>query len=307
MKRKAAILIVILMFILGVIVILYPIISSIMANINVRNESQAYIEEVEKYDDETKKKLLAEAEAYNKSLTDTVVLTDPFDVEAYTKIGEAYNKSFNVSDDGLIGYVEIPKIDVYLPIFHGTSEEVLSKGAGHLQNTSFPIGGISTHSIISAHTAYPTETFFDYLTDMETGDMFYIYVLGETLAYKVDKTSVIVPEDTNEMRIIEGEDYVTLLTCTPYSVNTHRLLVRGTCVPYEEILKDSSTNTISTDSGSSYWYVMGYRINKYIVMGAGAGIVLIVTIFIIIAIYKPKSKGKRYRKETGKSQIKDGD
>ena len=210
------------MFIAGVGVILYPIISSIMANINVRNESQAYMDEVEKYDDEYKKKLLAEAEAYNKSLTDTVILTDPFDVQAYTEIAEAYNKSFNVAENGLIGYVEVPKIDVYLPIFHGTSEEVLSKGAGHLQNTSFPIGGTSTHSIISAHTAFPTETFFDYLTDMETGDMFYIYVLGDTLAYKVDKISVIDPEDTNELRIIPDEDYVTLLTCTPYSINTHR-------------------------------------------------------------------------------------
>ena len=121
----------------------------------------------------------------------------------------------------------MPKINVYLPIYHGTSEEILSKGAGHLQNTSLPVGGASTHSVISAHSGYPGETFFDYLTDMKVGDEFYVHILDRTLKYEVDQIEVVLPSEINSLRIVDGEDLVTLLTCTPYGVNTHRLLVRG--------------------------------------------------------------------------------
>lgn len=129
--------------------------------------------------------------------------------------------------DGLMGSIVIPSIDVDLPIYHGDNESVLSKGAAHLPNSSFPIGGKSTHSIISAHTAYLTQVFFDRLTELKEGDIFYIKILDETYAYKVYEINVIEPEDTSLFGIQEGKDIVSLVTCTPYAINTHRLVVTG--------------------------------------------------------------------------------
>ena len=130
--------------------------------------------------------------------------------------------------------MEIPCIDVNLPIYHGTSEEVLQKGAGHLAASSLPIGGEGIHSVISAHRGLPSAKLFTDLDEMEIGDVFYIHVLDETLAYQVDQIETVEPDELNSLRVVKGRDLVTLLTCTPYAVNTHRLLVRGTRIPYEE-------------------------------------------------------------------------
>ena len=140
-----------------------------------------------------------------------MIITDPFDEKAFQKIGANYEKTLNIDDNGLIGYIDVPKINVYLPIYHGTSEEILSKGAGHLQNTSLPVGGASTHSVISAHSGFPGETFFDYLTDMKVGDEFYVHILDRTLKYEVDQIEVVLPSEINSLRIVDGEDLVTLV------------------------------------------------------------------------------------------------
>ena len=234
MKRKLAIFGIILIFIAGIGTMSYPLVSSVINNIDSRNHVEEYTKTTKQMSSEETLEMFKQAEEYNHSLTNNVIITDPFDEKAYKKIGANYENALNVDGNGLIGYIDIPKINVYLPIYHGTAEAILAKGAGHLQNTSLPIGGESTHSVISAHTAYPGETFFDYLTDMEEGDEFYIHVLDRVLKYEVDSIKVVLPEETDDLRVVKGKDYVTLLTCTPYSVNTHRLLVRGKRVEYDD-------------------------------------------------------------------------
>ena len=173
MKKTLPLIAVLLIFLVGVGILAYPLVSSVINNISYRSEAREYSRTMEEMGKEEKDVLLASAQAYNNSLQ-RVILTDPFDEASYGLIGENYEESLNVDGDGLIGYIEIPKIDVYLPIYHGTSIEVLSKGAGHLEHTALPIGGESTHSVISAHSAWPGQTFFDYLEMLEIGDEFSI-------------------------------------------------------------------------------------------------------------------------------------
>ncbi len=291
MKRKIAIVFVILIFLTGIGIMLYPVISSFVNNMNYRDSMTGYVADVAQMQDETITKHFKDADDYNKSLTGNVILTDPFDEEAYKLIGAGYEGTFDVDNKGLIGYVEIPKINVYLPISHGTSEAVLQKGAGHLQNTSLPVGGESTHSVISAHTGYPGKTFFDYIDDLEIGDEFYIYVLDQTLKYEVDDITVILPSETENLRIRPGEDYVTLLTCTPYGVNTHRLLVRGTRVEYTPETITTEFNPISMDK--SCMYIFGYKIPYWIAGCIVGGFVLLVIIIVVVAVKASRSKAKR--------------
>lgn len=148
-----------------------------------------------------------------------------------------------------MGSIEIPSIDVNLVIYHGTEEEVLQKGVGHLQGTSLPVGGTGTHSVLSAHTGLPNKKLFTDLDQLEPGDVFYLHILGETLAYKVDQILTVLPHETDALMIDSTQDYVTLVTCTPYGINSHRLLVRGTRIPYEEaqqIAQDAGTHSGST-------------------------------------------------------------
>ena len=167
---------------------------------------------------------LAEAREYNREVSN--VFSNSFDPDSFMT-DERYNSILNVTGDGQIGTVNIPSIDCYLPIFHGNSKETLTKGAVHMAFTSFPVGGESSHSVISAHTAYPGKRFFDRLTEVEIGDRFSVTVLGETLNYKVVDIKVVLPSETQYFEVQKGRDLVTLVTCTPYSVNTHRLLVTG--------------------------------------------------------------------------------
>ena len=286
MKKKIGLIFVVLLFVLGIGIMSYPMISAMINNHALAQGSEVYYNTVKNMDNKRYKELLAQAKNYNESLTDNVIITDPFDEEAYRKIGANYEKTLDVDGKGMIGYVEIPKISVNLPIYHGTSEEVLQKGAGHLQNTSFPIGGKSTHSVISAHTGMPTATMFDYLTEMKKGDVFYIRVIGKTLKYKVDKIKVILPDETNNLRIIHGEDHVTLLTCTPYGLNTHRLLVRGMRVPMDKSDEEQTIHQASFRDG--YMYLFGYRVPYWVVAVIIVGFVALVTVFVIVAVRKKK-------------------
>lgn len=300
MKRKIAIFFVIIIFLAGLSIMLYPVISSFVNNMNYRDSMVGYVENVAQMQDESIVNHFKDADDYNKSLTGNMILTDPFDEEVYKSIGADYEGTFDVDDKGLIGYIEIPKINVYLPISHGTSEEVLQKGAGHLQNTSFPVGGESTHSVISAHTGYPGKSFFDYIDDLELGDEFYIYVLDRTLKYQVDDITVILPHETEGLRIRTGEDYVTLLTCTPYGINTHRLLVRGTRVEYTPETITTEFNPISMDKGCMYLF--GYKIPYWIAGCIVGGFVLLVIIIVAVAV---KSSRKKVKREAIKSSNKE--
>lgn len=298
MKKYLPVFAIVLILLVGIGILLYPLASSVINNISTRNEANAYREEAQNKDTGEIEAFFKEADEYNDTLINTVILTDPFDEESYEKIGAHYEETFDVDGKGLIGYIEIPKINVYLPIYHGTSPEVLEKGAGHLENTSLPVGGESTHSVISAHSAFPTETFFDYLEDMEEGDSFYIHVLNRTLRYDVDQIKVVLPNDTSDLYVIRGEDHVTLLTCTPYSLNTHRLLVRGKRVENDES-DDSSVKTYSSEGG--YMYFMGYRVS-YFVMGISIAAFLLLTglvVSMIIVINRKKSHAKKHDKKDG--------
>lgn len=308
MKRKLAIFGIILIFIAGVGIMSYPLVSSVINNIDSRNHVEEYTRTTKQMSSEETLKMLEQAEKYNHSLTNNVIITDPFDEKAYKKIGADYEDALNVDGNGLIGYIDIPKINVYLPIYHGTTEDILAKGAGHLQNTSLPIGGESTHSVISAHTAYPGETFFDYLTDMEEGDEFYVHVLDRVLKYEVDSIKVVLPEETDDLRVVKGEDYVTLLTCTPYSVNTHRLLVRGKRVEYDDS-KYITTGASAATFGNDGIFFLGYKIPYWAAALIIAGFVAIVVITVIICL--KRSKKKKYYTDKNKdediTETQDGD
>lgn len=186
------------------------------------------------------KNLITKAREYNEALVKTdVVITDPFNPDTSKEfIHRDYSSMLNTGND-LLCYVEIPCISVYLPVYHGTSKEVLQKGAGHIEGTSIPIGGPSTHSVIAAHSGLSNAKMFTDLEKMENGDVFYIHYLGKTLTYKVDKITVVEPDDTSQLYIEKDKDYVTLLTCTPYGINDHRLCVRGIRTENATIKKDA--------------------------------------------------------------------
>lgn len=289
MKKRLPIIGIVLVLLAGIGVLSYPLISSVINNFASRSQAEEYTKTVKLMPSEQSEKMIEEARRYNASLSNNLIITDPFDQDQYQKIGEEYEGVLNVDGAGLIGYVDIPCINVYLPIYHGTDEHILAKGAGHVQNTSLPVGGESTHSVISAHSAFPGETFFDYLTDMKEGNEFYVHILDRTLKYEVDQIKVILPEETDDLRIIEGGDYVTLLTCTPYSINTHRLLVRGTRVEYDD--SEYITTGASAISFQDYLYLLGYKI-PYWAAGTFIGAV-IVGIIVLIVVLRRKSRKKQ--------------
>lgn len=223
----------VLLFAAGAGIFLYPAISNYLAERQQSDVIHTYQAKVDEMEQEKLDEAWQEAVEYNENLAGDPV-HDPFVMGSGYVLPDNYEDVLNINGDGVMGYVEIPKIDVYLPIYHGTSEEVLEEGAGHLEMTALPIGGENRHPVISAHRGLPSAELFTRLDEMETGDEFYIHVLDETLAYEVDQIEVILPEELSLLQPEEDRDLLTLLTCTPYAVNTHRLLVRGTRVPYVE-------------------------------------------------------------------------
>ena len=289
MKNKLPLIAIILIFLIGVGVLSYPLVASVVNNVAARQEANETYKRIKIMPEAEKTELYAQARAYNASLTDNVILTDPFDEEAYNKIGADYAKAFDVDGNGLIGYVDIPKLDVYLPVKHGTSEKTLERSAGHLDMTSIPIGGESTHAVISAHSAFPGETFFDYLTDMKEGDEFYIHVLDKTLKYEVDQISVVLPEETKQLRIVKGEDHVTLVTCTPYSINTHRLLVRGKRVEYDDAEYIEVLPSVVRAQDNNL-YFLGLRVPFWVVGIVIAAVVAAAIIIPVVVIRRSKRR-----------------
>jgi len=223
-----------LIFLIGLTLASYPFFSDWY---NRRLQEELIIEYDHAVAAASPEALEAEREAarvYNESLLGDMVLRDPFDPEAFMETTAEYEERLNMAGNGVMGYIEIPKINVNLVIFHGTSMEVLDKGTGHLENTSLPVGGTGTHAVLSAHTAYAKASLFNDLIKLNEGDLFILTVLDEKLAYEANQIKVVEPVDTSDLYIDLQEDYVTLVTCTPYGVNSHRLLVRGTRVPYAE-------------------------------------------------------------------------
>ena len=232
LKGRLFNLVMVLLFISGAAVVLYPAVSDLW-NCQWNNRMKSiYDKSVNLYSEDTLKDEWSKAKAYNAQHTVNTV-KDAFDNDEYIKT-HPYSDLLNPSKNGIMGYVEIPKIDQEIIIYHGTSSKSLERGAGHVEGTSLPIGGKSTHAVIAAHRGLPGAKLFTDLDQLKKGDNFYLRILDKKLAYRVDQIKTVKPEELSDLQITEGKDFVTLLTCTPYGVNTHRLMVRGHRVPYKD-------------------------------------------------------------------------
>lgn len=282
----------------------YPALNNIIFVVKQNQVIDDYNAQVVDMDKETIDDIKKEAQQYNQLLANP---TAEQEGEEGISGNLSYRELLNVTNQQM-GYIVIPKISLNQPIFHSTDEIVLEQGIGHLENTSLPVGGASTHCVLTGHTGVPGMMLFTDLEEMETGDKFYIKVLDEVLAYEVDQIKVVLPENREDLKIVDGEDYVTLITCTPYGVNTHRLLVRGTRVEYngeiddtESVNTDSdittATNTSISEEATEERTVVSTQQSKfslqfivyYIVIPAIIAVVIIVALVLVAKRRKKKS------------------
>ena len=274
MKKKVVKIILIIGFVGGLAISLYPLVSNMQARKSQVNVISNYQSEIDNSNEEKIAQEKDLAYTYNRKLNQTIILSDPFDPNAISMADEQYYEILNFADDGVMGYIKIPRINVNLPIYHGTDSEHMLKGVGHLVGTSFPIGGIDSHSVLSAHSGLSSADLFTNLIDLENGDLFYVYVLDEILAYEVDNIKVVEPTETNDLRIVKGEDYVTLVTCTPFGINSHRLLVRGHRVEYNPDIEKEEAKKANDD----VWFK---EYIKSIISGVGVIIAILVIAFVV--------------------------
>ena len=272
MKKFFKNLILILIFLAGLSLLLYPYIANEWNTYRQSKLMTTYEEEVESINEETPIDYTSEfarANAYNESLV-PYILPDSFAIAAASEEpDEEYMACLNLTGDGMMGYVQIPKIDIKIPIYHTVSTEVLEKAAGHLEGSSLPVGGADTHTVISAHRGLPSAALFTDLDKLKEGDHFLISVLDEILCYEVDQISVVEPSETEALKVEDGKDLATLLTCTPYGVNSHRLLVRGHRVEYveEEVMKED-VPLMETSLHTNYllWVFVGLAITAVFII-----------------------------------------
>lgn len=232
-RKKNRRLLKIILFCLGIGICSYPIISNVVSQMYLNHTIATYQKQVESCDDSNLEEILEDAQEYNQILFQSKEsVLHPS--QANILNSESYYRILNLFGNGIMGSIEIPKIGVNLPIYHGTSDEVLSVAVGHIEGTSLPIGGKNTRTVLSGHRGLPNSKLFTRLDELIIGDFFFIRVLNQTLAYEVLDIEVIHPDDVDKLELIPDQDLVTLLTCTPYGLNTHRLIVTGTRVPYIE-------------------------------------------------------------------------
>ena len=272
MKKRTTTIVIILIFLAGLSLLLYPFIANEWNTYRQKQLISSYESVV--VDREAAGEIDYEAErqaavAYNDALVPSI-LPDSFAVAAASDEPDPeYMAALNIAGDGVMGIVEIPKIDISLPIYHTTTEEVLEKAAGHLEGSSLPVGGESTHTVITAHRGLPSAALFTDLDRLEKGDHFLIHVLDETLCYEVDKILTVEPDETDVLAVEEGEDLATLVTCTPYGVNTHRLMVRGHRVPYveEEVAEEKvPLSQISLHTSYLLWVIVGLTVTGLFIL-----------------------------------------
>ena len=228
-KKHISTIIIALIFLAGLGFLLYPMVSNLWNRAHQSRAIATYTKQVEKLDDSQNKEMLKAARKYNKSL---LKKSDHWKLSKKDK--KKYESLLDVSGTGIMGYIEVPKIDCSLPIYHGTDEGALQIAIGHLEGSSLPVGGKSTHCVLSGHRGLPSARLFTDLDQMEEGDVFVLNVLGRKLAYEVDQIKVVLPDEMSDLEIVQGKDLCTLVTCTPYGINTHRLLVRGHRTKYIE-------------------------------------------------------------------------
>lgn len=222
LKAHWSTLLLVLVFLVGLSLLLYPSVSDYWNSFHQSRAIQSYVQAVADINDEDYQALLEAAQAYNQKIAQNGNNWQLSEEEL-----AEYNSLLRVADSGIMGYIEIPKIQVDLPIYHGTDEEVLQIGVGHLEGSSLPVGGAGTHTVISGHRGLPSAKLFTNLDQLEEGDIFQLYVLDEVLTYQVDQILIVEPTELSDLQVEAGQDYCTLVTCTPYGINTHRLLVRG--------------------------------------------------------------------------------
>ena len=274
MRSRKVLIYLTLGFLIGVSVLLYPAFSNYW---NSKTQSRAIVDYeavLEYLEPEDYSAIFQTAYDYNQALRET-----SYQFHDYQNI-PGYYEALKIEGTSIIGYVKIDKIGVEIPIYHGTSEEVLNKGVGHLEGTSLPVGGESTHSVMSAHRGLPSAKLFTDLDRMELGDTFQIIVLDQILTYQVDQIKVITPREVDDLRIFDGMDYCTLFTCTPYGINTHRLLVRGIRI---ETIVEKPVIYVSNDA---------FRIEPILVMPAVAAPMLLVFLIHLMVKYREPPKKK---------------
>ena len=279
MRKNLSTIILILIFLVGLSVMLYP---SVSDAVNRKHQSRAvagYTEEVEQLSDADYQAYFDAADAYNRQLNTTP--------NAFYKpeLVSGYAQTLDISGTGIMGYITIPKISVELPIYHSTDEGVLQVAAGHLEGSSLPVGGSGTHAVLSAHRGLPSAKLFTNLDELEVGDRFTITVLNRVLTYEVDQISIVLPTEIDQLLPTEGKDYVTLMTCTPYGINSHRLLVRGMRVETTEIQKHIR---VAADA---------FRIEPIIVAPILAIPMLLAALAGVLAAPHPRKRSKQRRKK----------
>lgn len=276
MSRLMTLLIVVV-FVAGLSFLLYPTASNLWNQAHQSRAIATYTEQVEKLDDSSNKEMLKAARKYNKEL---LKKADHWKLSKKDK--KKYESLLDVSGTGIMGYIEIPKIDCSLPVYHGTDEGALQIAIGHLEGSSLPVGGKSSHCVLSGHRGLPSARLFTDLDQMEEGDTFILNILGHKLAYEVDQIKVVLPEKMSDLEIQEGKDLCTLVTCTPYGINTHRLLVRGHRVKYVEtkVQEQKEVSKSKTDT-------------RLVIAGAVAGAVVL---FIIIFAVRRRRKHRNQQR-----------
>lgn len=239
--KKIRVIFCVIIFITGLGIASYPFISNMVAQRHASQVVKDYETNVEEMDEEKIDAMKEAAKKYNEQLSNVVSVDDE---NENNEQGESYVDLLNIGES--LGYITIPKIDVNLPIYNGTSQDVLSKGVGHMEQSSYPLGGESTHCVLTGHRGLPSAVLFTDLDKLEIGDEFYLHVLDEILAYKVDQIKVVEPNESGDLEIIDGKDYCTLVTCTPYAINSHRLLVRGERTEYKGEQDKQTKNQMQT-------------------------------------------------------------
>ena len=270
---------IILIFLAGVSFLAYPTVSNLWNQAHQSRAIATYSKQVEKLDDSENKKMLKAARKYNKSL---LKKSDHWKLSKKDK--KKYESLLDVSGTGIMGYIEVPKIDCSLPIYHGTDEGALQIAIGHLEGSSLPVGGKSTHCVLSGHRGLPSARLFTDLDQMEKGDIFILNILGRKLAYEVDQIKVVLPEEMSDLEIEEGKDLCTLVTCTPYGINTHRLLVRGHRTEYVEKKVEEEQKEIQTK-----------KTDIRLMIAGGAGVLILLIIIIVIVIKRRRKRRNQQR------------
>lgn len=271
-KKHISTIIIVLIFLAGLGFLLYPTVSNLWNRAHQSRAIATYTKQVEKLDDSQNKEMLKAARKYNKSL---LKKSDHWKLSKKDK--KKYESLLDVSGTGIMGYIEVPKIDCSLPIYHGTDEGALQIAIGHLEGSSLPVGGKSTHCVLSGHRGLPSARLFTDLDQMEEGDVFVLNVLGRKLAYEVDQIKVVLPDEMSDLEIVQGKDLCTLVTCTPYGINTHRLLVRGHRTKYiEETVVRVQKEAEKKETG--IWLL------------AGGGAVFLIIIIIVVVKRRRKRR-----------------